>query len=443
MKFNFRNFGKIVEGTVETKDLTIICGPNGTGKTYISYAIHSFLRGFEQLSGIRADGQKTEELMRSGSTRIPLNTSEESVTALFQRASTRFTSNLHDYFSVEESFFEGASISVTPSEHEHTVKDEYIAFAERGIQGFRDTEGEHLIVTGEVNDRVMPRAFYSATIGEWIARSMVGSNLPTPFPITSERTGISLFWKDLDLSRNQVFERFFEAGKKEVEIIDILLSASSRYAMPIKENIDVVRSFEDTSKKKSALSETVEGKYVIALLDRIVEGAFTHDGKSLNFSFKVKGVRKRREIPIYVASSSIKSIFLLSVYVKHLAKSGDLLIIDEPELNLHPDNQRLIAGVVVALVNAGIKVLVTTHSDFFVREISGRIALGEKSTPSRILEKYSLNPQDLLKQGQVAAYVAKTGRISQVSVDDGGIDMDTLSSAISSSNEFYEDALLS
>lgn len=56
-------------------------------------------------------------------------------------------------------------------------------------------------------------------------------------------------------------------------------------------------------------------------------------------------------------------------------KKANLLMIDEPELNLHPDAQRLMARLIVYLVNNGIKVAVSTHSDYFIKEINSLIML--------------------------------------------------------------------
>ena len=49
MKFNFKNFGYIDEGSIELSDLTILCGPNNSGKTYTSYSIYGFLKYFRNL----------------------------------------------------------------------------------------------------------------------------------------------------------------------------------------------------------------------------------------------------------------------------------------------------------------------------------------------------------------------------------------------------------
>jgi len=44
MKFTFKNIGYIDEGEVTLGDLTVICGPNNVGKTYLSYSIYGFLK---------------------------------------------------------------------------------------------------------------------------------------------------------------------------------------------------------------------------------------------------------------------------------------------------------------------------------------------------------------------------------------------------------------
>jgi len=47
MKFNLSNLGYLKRATIELGDLTIICGENNTGKTYINYAIYGFLESWK------------------------------------------------------------------------------------------------------------------------------------------------------------------------------------------------------------------------------------------------------------------------------------------------------------------------------------------------------------------------------------------------------------
>ena len=44
MKAKFKNIGPIHEAELELKDLTIIAGPNNTGKPYLAYTLYGFLK---------------------------------------------------------------------------------------------------------------------------------------------------------------------------------------------------------------------------------------------------------------------------------------------------------------------------------------------------------------------------------------------------------------
>jgi predicted ATPase len=46
MKFRFENLGVVEKIDFDlSKKLSVFCGPNGTGKTYVSYALYGLLNG--------------------------------------------------------------------------------------------------------------------------------------------------------------------------------------------------------------------------------------------------------------------------------------------------------------------------------------------------------------------------------------------------------------
>ena len=57
----------------------------------------------------------------------------------------------------------------------------------------------------------------------------------------------------------------------------------------------------------------------------------------------------------------------MDYYIDKIAKKGDILIFDEPELSLHPENQVKLAQVIFMLIEKGIKIIISTHSDLFIR----------------------------------------------------------------------------
>ena len=66
----------------------------------------------------------------------------------------------------------------------------------------------------------------------------------------------------------------------------------------------------------------------------------------------------------------------LVIYLRHIARKGDTLIVDEPEMNFHPDVQILLARIFAKLSNEGIHVVISTHSDYIIREINNMIMAG-------------------------------------------------------------------
>ena len=71
------------------------------------------------------------------------------------------------------------------------------------------------------------------------------------------------------------------------------------------------------------------------------------------------------------------NLLLLCFFFVGGIRPGDTLIIEEPEAHLHPGAQTEIALILAGLVRAGVRVIVTTHSDWLLKEIANLIRIGE------------------------------------------------------------------
>ena len=118
-------------------------------------------------------------------------------------------------------------------------------------------------------------------------------------------------------------------------------------------------------------------------------------------------------------------------------------MIDEPELNLHPDNQRQVARILAQLVNAGLKVIVSTNSDYFVRELNNLIMLKKDFVGATDLQKkYDYQDNELLAIRHVSAYLFDNKKIIPMIMDEEeGVIAETFDTVINdlnkSSNEIY------
>lgn len=82
---------------------------------------------------------------------------------------------------------------------------------------------------------------------------------------------------------------------------------------------------------------------------------------------------KNRRLPFHLSSSIVKTMASLVIYLRHIARIGDVLIIDEPEMNFHPDVQVVLARIFAILATRGLRIVVSTHSDYIIRELNNLI----------------------------------------------------------------------
>ena len=70
MKFHIENLRQIKLADIELGDLTIVCGKNNLGKSYLAYAIYSFLStiGFNLKISLKENDFNT--ILKTGSCRI-------------------------------------------------------------------------------------------------------------------------------------------------------------------------------------------------------------------------------------------------------------------------------------------------------------------------------------------------------------------------------------
>ena len=107
-----------------------------------------------------------------------------------------------------------------------------------------------------------------------------------------------------------------------------------------------------------------------------------------------------------------------------MAKRSHLLIIDEPESHLDTANQIQLARLLARLVRAGLKVLVTTHSDYLIKEINNLVMLdSDFEGKEEVLKSLKYTYEDALTQDSIRAYIADNNGLIRCEVDRFGIDM--------------------
>ncbi len=452
MKFKFKNLGYIDNGEIEIGNLTVICGANNVGKTYISYTISGFLNLFENLFDFDIKKEIFESLYEKGFCRVELAEYEQNLPHFLKEASRRYTKFLPQVFGAEEDFFKGfefeASIGKESKRKKSGTRVERTLFSKQKeiLKIIKEPDNNVMEVSllTENKKDFLENMFLEKILNEALTGFLFNDYFLEPFVVTSERTGVSLFFKELDINKNVLIEHFKKPGKSDnFDPFELIKEMVSRYPLSIKHNIDHIRDYDVNARKKSFLvkENSESGKELLKLWEKITNGNFKMiNNEILYIPKKERGRGRVNPIPIYMSSSAVKSLALLDTYVRNIANEGDLLLIDEPELNLHPGNQIMMARFLARLVNKGIHVLITTHSDYLIKEFNNLVMLSnEFSQKAHMMEKYGYSPDEVLDKSKLKVYtVSHRHTIDEAPVDKFGIALDSFDNVIININEISD-----
>ena len=148
-------------------------------------------------------------------------------------------------------------------------------------------------------------------------------------------------------------------------------------------------------KKLEAINRTIEQRILSGEID-----IQRSEAQYPDFRYKFTRDDKEYDLPLMSASSSVSELAPVSLFIRHYVCPGDLFIVEEPEAHLHPAAQRDISDVLARLVNTGVKVLVTTHSDNILEQVSNFIYAAD--IPDSKLTK--------LDEEKCSVYLFKPGR---------------------------------
>ena len=435
MNFHFEKIGPIDSADLELGDFTLIAGRNNTGKTYIVYTMYGFLKMWQHFvdpKRLRPQGtssttfpDRLSEFLQGPAGCKQIFTWEELAgfrDRVLKQASLEFSERgISRVFSTSRENFSGSSLSA--GKRGRFPVNEIVEYEYRGggkITWIHNEDGANLELLHAVNDpaRTPEDPF-------WLAIRIAFPDMPDPFILSAERFGIALFYKELDFTKNRLVEMLQQLGdakQQDREIPFLFMDRlASRYALPVKDNIDHTRHIPELRDSRGVL-------YDEKLHDRIKDlmgGYYATSGDDIRFKSRA-GKGRSFDIPLHLASSSARGLSDLYFYLRHRASPwSHLLIIDEPESHLDTFNQIRLARNLAHFVRSGIKVLVTTHSDYLIKEINNLIMLGhlDGGRNKRLPRDLGYKPNDRLDIDSVRAYVAEDDGLTPCKVDRYGIEI--------------------
>ena len=375
LKIRLKNLGILKHAEFSLGDLTLICGENNTGKTYAAYALHGFLQLWRGLIDFGVSDAQVRSLLADGSIKIGLGEYVEKADRLLAAACKLYTEQLDDVFAVTEGRFRNGEFHIQTGtinirDKEFTLEIEIIS--ERFLTYSKKKGSEDvtvsLLVEEELSRQIDPD-FARGAINFIIGHAIFSDFFPIPFVSSTGRTGAAAFRREFNFDRNRMFDEIRGTGE-QIAPQDLLFNSYQPYPMPIEDSVDFIQQLKDVKQEKSFIAK--EHPDVLDDLTDIIGGKYTTTQNDQLY-YTPKGTRLK--LTMVESSSAVRSLWDIDFYLRHIVEKGHLLMVDEPESNLHPENQRRIARLFARLVNLGVKVFITTHSDYIVKELNTLIML--------------------------------------------------------------------
>ncbi len=399
-----KNIGILKQAEFSLGDLTIICGENNTGKTHAACALYGFLRSWHQFIRFPISDAQIQQALTE---RVKIKLSEASDDML-TKACKKYTEQLDKIFAAPEGSFQNSEFHLVTDkiDIENKKFNSILTSLENPAFIFAKDKGSNeAILTariGEEQEREIDTDSVKNAIDFIIVDDIFSDTFPRPFIVSAERTGISTFCTELNFARSQLLKEMASADK-DIDPRQLLSKGYQRYPSPIEADVDFMGQLQDVAKNKSFIAK--EHPEILDDFTDIVGGTYTITQNDQLY-YIPKGTRLK--LTMVESSSAARALLDLSFYLNCIAEKGDLLMIDEPELSLHPENQRRIARLFARLVNLGIKVFITTHSDYIVKELNTLIMLNhDKPHLKRVAEENGYQQSELINADQVKVYVAE------------------------------------
>jgi hypothetical protein len=353
MKLSIRNVGKLKEADVEINGITVIAGENNTGKSTVSKTLFSLFNGFYNFD------KKLLELKSKDITNIFLrfvqNLNRENVNILI---------DISDKIVKDTSYkFDRNKLIKLIQENRNFISIEYLEEVSEKIFNILNIKDEEYlentisyILNNEFDNQI--NTIWSDDLGE-IALKIKENELK----LKIKNNKVIKIENKINLRSEVIYidDPFVIDNLNEYKWRDI------NYLENHKESLET-KLFREKNKK--TFSEKIIAKnnlqQITEKLKEVINGEIKfYQGKWI-YKFE-----NNNELNLKNLSAGLKSFTIL----KRLVENGNLeekgiIILDEPEIHLHPEWQLKFAELIVLLQKEfGMHILLTTHSPYFVNAL--------------------------------------------------------------------------
>ena len=349
MKISVQNFGIISDAAVEIKGISLIAGPNDSGKSTIGKIFYSLIRGLNPDEDIFIS-EKNDSIRRFYQNILKILRDNKDIDiSIYQ------TSRINDeWISKIESLAE----NFVGTQKKQLIR--YCKFIKyQNDLEFNSIENKNFEIDDyfliEFNDDIQP-IFNEEKITSIFIEDLEGT-ATLQYNFNSElNKNINIFFNnsffiespsliDKSLQDSILYEKRFSRDKK----------SHLKFALANESNfiLDDENQINEIDKIIKIISEIIYGRIVVDDFQGVL---YEKNGQEINIDNVALG---------------IKGFGLIQLLLKnHQLNSRTLLIIDEPEIHLHPNWQVLYAEILVLISKKlEIPILLTSHSPYFIEAL--------------------------------------------------------------------------
>ena len=396
MHISIKNLGIVRTAEIDINGLTILTGNNDTGKSFIGKLIFSIITTLknapdyydaERTLSIEFNFRKILQLHREI---VPFNEERR------MKFDSEYLRDLIDGYFVNEDLNKDILEQIGKYKEE-VIKDitEFTMLNSRPqkeeiISKLNMIEGNfgsiNSILTDSFNYEDVYKLYFNKEIIRYFFENQINSSSGEKLEIKINQGSSVLL--TITIENNQVIEFKYDNTnpifQNDSTIIDtptvLLLHDLYHYfignfsrsrsrglkKIPFPLNYtDILSKFDEIN---GSPSPTISNPEIVEEINNIINGSVVYNSEKRTFNFT------KNNGDYLIASSNIATGIKSFIVLQLLLLSGNInsdsiLIIDEPEVHLHPKWEIEYAKLVVELSKAGIPIIISTHSPYFLQSI--------------------------------------------------------------------------